>query len=79
MNEDILNNINEELENVLNEGRNLLREAEIEERLQELRTEAELLIRKHPMKSVLIGALSGFILARILRKDYTLQIGDGKI
>jgi len=69
MNEDILNNINEELENVLSEGRNLLQEAEIEERLQELRTEAELLIRKHPMKSVLIGALSGFILAKILRSD----------
>ncbi|MEX1062143.1 MAG: hypothetical protein WEC12_00955 [Balneolaceae bacterium] len=69
MNEEIINDINEELENVLNEGRDLLKEAEIAERLEELRTEAELLIRKHPLKSVLIGAAAGFLIAKVLRGD----------
>ncbi len=69
MNEDILNDINEELESALNEGRQLLNEAELQEKIDEIRTEAELLIRKHPIKSVLISAAAGFFLAKILRGD----------
>lgn len=60
--------MNEELEEILNEGRVLLDELDLEERLQELRTEAELLIRKHPIKSVLAGAAAGFLLAKLLRR-----------
>lgn len=60
--------MNEELEEILNEGRALLDELDLEERLQELRTEAELLIRKHPIKSVLAGAAAGFLLAKLLRR-----------
>ncbi len=69
MKDDILNDINEELENALNEGREMLDDLDLEERLDELKTEAELLIRKHPLKSVLIGAAAGFILAKMLRGD----------
>jgi ElaB/YqjD/DUF883 family membrane-anchored ribosome-binding protein len=69
MKEDILNDINEELENALNEGRVLLDELNLEEKLDELKTEAELIIRKHPLKSVMIGAAAGFILAKLLRGD----------
>jgi ElaB/YqjD/DUF883 family membrane-anchored ribosome-binding protein len=69
MKEDILNDINEELENALNEGRVLLDELNLEEKLDELKTEAELIIRKHPLKSVIIGAAAGFILAKLLRGD----------
>ncbi|MEX0769269.1 MAG: hypothetical protein WD035_00955 [Balneolaceae bacterium] len=69
MNEDIMNDINEELEEALNDGKQLLEDAEIQERLEEIKTEAELLIRKHPLKSVLIGAAAGFILAKLLRGD----------
>lgn len=69
MNEDIINDINEELENVIEEGREILNEAEIREKIDELKTEAELLIRKHPLKSVLIGAAAGFLLAKLFRSD----------
>lgn len=69
MNEDILNDINEELESALNEGRQLLNEAELQEKIDEIRTEAELLIRKYPIKSVLISAAAGFLLAKLLRGD----------
>jgi ElaB/YqjD/DUF883 family membrane-anchored ribosome-binding protein len=69
MKEDILNDINEELENALNEGRVMLDELNLEEKLDELKTEAELIIRKHPLKSVIIGAAAGFILAKLLRGD----------
>jgi len=69
MNEEIINDINEELEDALNDGKRMLEDAEIQERLEELKTEAELLIRKHPIKSVLMGAAAGFILAKLLRSD----------
>lgn len=65
---DKLNAMNEELENILNEGRELLEDLDLEERIEELRTEAELLIRKHPIKSVLVSAAAGFLLARLLRR-----------
>lgn len=65
---DKVNDMNEELEEILNEGRALLDELDLEERLQELKTEAELLIRKHPIKSVLAGAAAGFLLAKLLRR-----------
>lgn len=68
MEEDILNNLNEELEDVIEEGRNMLNDEDLGERLDELRTETELLIRKHPLQSVLIGAAAGFLLAKIFRR-----------
>ncbi|MCC5914424.1 MAG: hypothetical protein JJU46_08635 [Balneolaceae bacterium] len=67
MNEDIINDLNDELEGVIEEGHSILENAEIQEKLEELRTEAELLIRKHPLKSVVIGAVTGYLVARIFR------------
>lgn len=67
MNEDIINDLNEELEGVIEEGQSMLQDAELQEKLEELKTEAELLIRKHPLKSVLIGAAAGYILARLFK------------
>lgn len=69
MNEEIIDDINEELENVIDEGREILNEAEIQEKFDELKTEAELLIRKHPLKSVLIGAVAGYLLAKLFRSN----------
>lgn len=69
MNEEIINDINKELEDALNDGKKMLEDGEIQERLEELKTEAELIIRKHPIKSVLVGAAAGFILAKLLRGE----------
>jgi len=67
MNEDIINDLNEELEGVIEEGYSFLQDEELQEKIQELKTESELLIRKHPIKSVLIGAAAGYLLARLLK------------
>lgn len=67
MNEDIMNDLNEELEGVIEEGYSYLQSEELQEKIQELKTESELLIRKHPIKSVLIGAATGYLLARLLK------------
>lgn len=67
MNDDIINNLNEELEGVIEEGYNYLQSEELQEKIQELKTESELLIRKHPIKSVLIGAAAGYLFARLFK------------
>jgi len=69
MDEDIINNLNEELESVIEQGYSFLEDAEIAEKIEELKTDAELLIRKHPLKSVLIGAAAGYILARLFKSS----------
>ena len=67
MNEDIINDLNEELEGVIEEGQSMLQNAELQEKIEEFKTEAELLIRKHPLKSVFIGAIAGYLFARIFK------------
>lgn len=67
MNEDIINNLNDELESVIEEGQELLNSAKLQEKINEFKTEAELTIRKHPIQSVLIGAAAGFIIAKIFK------------
>ena len=67
MNEDIINDLNEELENVIEEGNSRLQQAEIGEKIEEFTTEAELLIRKHPIASVAAGAALGYIIGRIFK------------
>jgi ElaB/YqjD/DUF883 family membrane-anchored ribosome-binding protein len=67
MNTDIINDLNEELEGVIEEGYSYLQSEELQEKIQELKTESELLIRKHPIKSVLIGAAAGYLFARLFK------------
>jgi ElaB/YqjD/DUF883 family membrane-anchored ribosome-binding protein len=59
--------LNEELEGVIEEGYSYLQSEELQEKIQELKTESELLIRKHPIKSVLIGAAAGYLFARLFK------------
>jgi ElaB/YqjD/DUF883 family membrane-anchored ribosome-binding protein len=67
MDENIINDLNEELESVIEEGHSILRDAELQEKFEELKTEAELFIRKHPVESVIVGAAVGFLIGRIFK------------
>lgn len=67
MNEDIINDLNEELENVIEEGNSRLRQGELSDKIREFTTESELLIRKHPIASVAAGAALGYIIGRIFK------------
>ncbi|MEX0594366.1 MAG: DUF883 C-terminal domain-containing protein [Balneolaceae bacterium] len=60
--------LNDELEYLLTEGRDLLEDLNLEERLEEVRTELELFIRKHPLKSMVASAAIGFVIAGLLRR-----------
>ncbi len=67
MEEDILNSLNEDLEDVIDEGRQLIEDAELKERFNEAKTDAELFIRKHPIQSVIAGVLAGYIIGKIFK------------
>jgi ElaB/YqjD/DUF883 family membrane-anchored ribosome-binding protein len=67
MDESIINDLNEELEEAIEQGTSAINEAELEEKLNELKTETELLIRKHPISSVLAGVAVGFLIGKIFR------------
>lgn len=69
MDKEIIENLNEELDDALERGRRLVDDEELAERLNELRERAEVLIRKHPVKSVAGGLLLGYIFGKLLSSD----------
>lgn len=69
MNEEILENLNQELDEALDRGRQIVEEEELAKRIDELKERAENLIREHPVKSVAGGLLVGYLLGKILSSD----------
>jgi ElaB/YqjD/DUF883 family membrane-anchored ribosome-binding protein len=67
MEKSIINDLNEELENVIEQGRSFFDDSNFEEKFEEIKTEAELLIRKNPIASVAIGVAIGYVFGKILR------------
>lgn len=67
MDQEILQNINERLDKSTDNGQNTAAADELRERLEDLQGQAESLIRKHPVKSVAAGLLTGFLLAKLFR------------
>ncbi len=66
MNEEIIQNLNERLDVAIERGRDMLADEQLRERVDEVKDKAEEVIRKHPLKSVLIGAAVGFLLGKII-------------
>ncbi len=69
MNEEIIENLNERLDEALDRGRKIVEEEELAERVEDLKQRTEILIRKHPVKSVAAGLLAGYILGKLLSSD----------
>ena len=69
MDEEILHNLNRSLDEALERGKKVVEDEELSERLDELKVRAESTIRKHPIKSVAIGLLAGYIAGKIFSSD----------
>lgn len=69
MDEEILENLNKELDNALDHGRQIVENAELAKQIEELKLRAENLIRKHPLKSVAGGLLIGYVLGKLLSSE----------
>lgn len=69
MDEEILQNLNSRLDDALERGRKVVKDEELSERIDELKEQAEQTIRKHPLKSVAIGLLAGYIVGKIFSSE----------
>ncbi len=69
MNEEILQNLNEKLDVALDRGKKFLEDEEIQQRIEDAKLVAEDTVRKHPVKSVLIGLAVGFLIGKALSGD----------
>lgn len=69
MNEEILQNLNERLDNAIERGRVILKDEELQVRLNELKHKTEDTIRQNPIKSVVFGLAVGFIASKIFTSE----------
>ena len=69
MNEEIIENLNQELDDALDRGRQMVEDEDLAVRLEELKQRAENLVRKHPAKSMAGGLLAGYLLGKLLSSD----------
>lgn len=69
MNEEILENVNRRLDDAMERGRRMVENDELPEQLDELKGRAERIIRKHPVKSVAVGLLAGYVFGKVLSSD----------
>lgn len=69
MDEEILQNLNSRLDEALEKGRSVVKDEQLSERLEVLRQQAEQTIREHPIKSVAIGLLAGYIAGKIFSSE----------
>ncbi len=69
MDEEILQNLNRRLDDALEKGRKVVKDEQFSERINEIKKQTEQTIRKHPVKSVAIGLLAGFIVGKIFSSE----------
>lgn len=67
MNEEIIQNLNERLDRAIDKGKDILADEDFQQRVEEVKTQAEDSIREHPLLSVAAGLAVGFLLARLFR------------
>ena len=69
MNDEIIYSVNEKWEIALERGKKILEDDVIQERLDFAGNIAEETVRKHPVKSVLVGLAVGFLIGKIISGD----------
>jgi len=69
MNDEIVKNMTDKLDLALERGKQLIEDEEVQERIQDLKNVAEETVRKHPIKSVLLGLTVGFLVGKALSGD----------
>lgn len=69
MNEEIVQNLNDKLDFALERGKQLMEDEEIQERIEDIKNVAGDTVRKHPIKSVVIGLAIGFLIGKAISGD----------
>lgn len=73
MDEEIIDNLNERLDETIDRGRKLIEEEEVSDeiaaQLEDIQYKLEQAVREHPLRSVGIGLLAGYLLGKIFNSD----------
>lgn len=69
MNEEILQNINHRIDDAMEYGRQVIEDDQIVERIENLRAQSEDYIRRHPLKSLAIGLVSGYLIGKLFSES----------
>ena len=69
MNDEIITSLNHKIDLALEKGKQLMEDEELQQRIEEAKIIAEDTVRKHPIKSVLIGLTVGFLIGKVLSGD----------
>lgn len=69
MDEKIIENINHQLDDALERGKRIVEDEELADRIDELKARAEVVIRKHPLKSLAAGLAAGYLLGKLFNSD----------
>jgi ElaB/YqjD/DUF883 family membrane-anchored ribosome-binding protein len=73
MDEEIIDNLNERLDETIERGRKLIEEddlgEEISVQLEDIQYKLEQAIREHPLRSIGIGLLAGYIIGKLFSSD----------
>lgn len=69
MNDEIISSLNHKIDLALDKGKQLMEDEELQQRIEDAKIIAEDTVRKHPIKSVLIGLTVGFLIGKALSGD----------
>lgn len=69
MNDEIVKNVTDKLDLALERGKQLIEDEEVQQRIQDLKNLAEETVRKHPIKSIVVGLAVGFLVGKALSGD----------
>ena len=69
MNDEIVRSLNAKVDLALEKGKQILEDEEIHQRIEDAKIIAEDTVRKHPVKSVLIGLAIGFLIGKAIKGD----------
>jgi len=69
MNDEIVRSINDKIDLALEKGKQLMEDEELQQRIDDAKNIAEDTVRRHPVKSVIIGLAIGFLIGKALNRD----------
>lgn len=69
MNDEIIQNLNERLDKAIDKGKDLLADEQLQQKVGEVKDQAEDVIREHPILSVAAGVAIGFVIAKLFSSD----------